>query len=115
MGKLSDALTLDERGYGYPSSPGWKEPTTSRDAANVIKRTASNLRELALNAIVASGPTGLTPDEVALTLGRTVLAVRPRITELLKANKVERTGAWRRNSSGMNAAVFRAKVQSWIR
>ena len=98
-------------GLRYPDTPGFKELTTSRDAADVMKREAENLRDLVLAAIDGSGPRGLTADEVALRLNKSVLAIRPRLTELgpRHFDKIERTGERRWNSSGMKAAVWRIK------
>lgn len=88
--------------------PGWKEPTTSRDAAKALMGRSHHLRDRCLTAIRSAGRAGLTADETAAMIGETVLAVRPRITELLANKKVERTGERRKNASGVSAAVWRA-------
>ena len=54
----------------YPAAPGFKEPTTSRDAAEKIKPIAKTLRDQALAALRVAYPDGLTADEVAVKLGR---------------------------------------------
>lgn len=87
----------------YPSSPGFKEPTTSQDAAIKIRGHVETLRARVLAAIIAA-PDGLTADEVAALLGETVLAIRPRVTEL--KGRIERSGERRKNVSGMGAAVW---------
>ena len=99
-------------GDGYPTTPGYKAEGTSRDAALVIKREASNLRALVLAAISAAGPEGLTADEVAGRLNKSVLAIRPRLTELgpKHFNKIERIGRRRTNASGLNAAVWKERL-----
>ena len=101
-------------GYGYPKTPGFKEHTTSRDAADQMKRSAENLRGLVLAAYAEAGTSGLTADEVAAKLDMSPFAVRPRVTELgpKHFDKLEKTGERRRNGSGMKAAVWRAKVRT---
>lgn len=89
----------------YPNSPGYKEPTTSKDAARKFQSHAKTLQAEVLTAICAA-PTGLTADEAAANLGQSVLAVRPRVTELREMGKIERSGERRKNASGMSAAVW---------
>jgi predicted ArsR family transcriptional regulator len=62
-----------------------------------------------LLALEQSGP--MTSDEVADMLGRTVLAVRPRLTELKLKGLVVDTGTRRANDSGRMAAEFKAAAQ----
>lgn len=104
MSKIADAHYGDTPAP-YPESPGFKEPTTSQDAAIKIKSHAETLRAKVLAAIEAA-PTGLTPDQAAELLGETVLAVRPRVTELKRQGKIEKSGERRKNVSGMGAAVW---------
>lgn len=103
MGSMKDAF--GDR--PYPVTPGFKEPTTSKDAARSINGRAAQLRNRAFAAIAAAGRSGISADEVAAAIGETVLAVRPRITELLKRDKIEPTGERRKNASGASAAVWR--------
>jgi DNA-directed RNA polymerase specialized sigma24 family protein len=106
MSKIADAAYGDTP---YAGSPGWKEPRTSRDAAIVVRQRSRALRDLVLQAITTAGAQGLTADEVAARLGRTVLAVRPRVTELAKAAppRIVTTGERRANESGLKAHVWR--------
>jgi hypothetical protein len=95
--------------FGYPDTPGWKEPTTSREAAEAIESIAITIRGEALRELKKSKqytPPGLTPDQVAKAIGRTVLAVRPRITELKNRELIVKTGEKRLNVSGLRAAVW---------
>ena len=62
------------------------------------------LRALVLK-VLASAPSGLTADEIAAQLDESVLAVRPRVSELFHAGLIEKTGERRRNDSGLNAHV----------
>lgn len=88
----------------YPATPGYKEPTTSKDAAKAIEPKARGLRGMCLAAIEKQPGT---PDEIADRLGLTVLSVRPRITELKELGLIEQTGVRRKNASGRDAHVWR--------
>jgi predicted ArsR family transcriptional regulator len=92
----------------YPDAPGWKEPATSRDAAKAVAGRTEHLRDRVLTAIRNAGPKGLTADEAASRIGETPFAVRPRLTELAKSKKIERTMERRKNASGVAAAVWRS-------
>ena len=58
-----------------------------------------HLRALVLGVLAAT-PCGLTADEIAAKLDESVLAVRPRVSELFHARLIEKTGGasgeWRR-------------------
>lgn len=88
----------------YPDVPGFKEGTTSKDAADAIKSRVGRLRDRALE-IIRKSPS--TADEVAFAMGETVLAIRPRITELRSMGKIEKAGLRRENASGCKAHVWR--------
>lgn len=88
----------------YPDAPGWKERTTSRDAAKAIKGRAGTLRAAAL-AVLAGRE--MTADEIAESLGETVLAIRPRVSELYGRGQIVPTGDRRANESGQKAKVWR--------
>lgn len=91
----------------YPISPGHARGSyTSLLAARSMDTDAATLRAMALNVLRSQGPK--TADEIAEVLGRTVLAIRPRVTELKKLGLVEATTNRRRNVSGRSAAVVRA-------
>jgi predicted ArsR family transcriptional regulator len=62
------------------------------------------LREQSLHQLGVLGQA--TPDEVAAALARSVLAVRPRFTELKIDGLVRETGERRKNRSGRTAAVL---------
>ena len=94
--------------HAYPDAPGFKEHGTSHDAARRMEPRAGTLRELAY-ATLRERSGGLTADEVAAIMGETVLAIRPRLTELKLAGRIERTGQRRKNVSGMHAAVWCCK------
>lgn len=89
----------------YPNKPGFKRPGTSEDAAKEVATEASVLRQACLDCIMESPKTS---DEVAAALGRSVLAIRPRISELKFQGKIVETSERRRNVSGKMAAVWKA-------
>jgi predicted ArsR family transcriptional regulator len=92
-------------GYGYPGSPGYKAPGPSQEAAEAMKDSA-RLRAMALAALRAES---LTADEVAYRLRRSVLSIRPRVSELRTMFLIVDTGERRRNRSGRPATVWRAR------
>lgn len=110
MGSMKDLLGDRPYTTAYPDRPGYKERTTSKDAADAVEPNSSILRERAYNALYIAGENGLTADEVASRLGESVLAIRPRITELSKADppRIVPTGARRKNESNLNAKVWKA-------
>lgn len=94
--------------HAYPHDPGFKEHGTSFESARRMEPRAGTLREQAY-AILSQHSAGLTADEVAARMGETVLAIRPRLTELKLAGRIERNGQKRPNVSGMNASVWCCK------
>lgn len=90
----------------YPEQPGYRNRDTSKEAAEAVQGRAVALRALVLQQISASA--GLTADEVADRLGESVLAIRPRVTELSKLSRISDSGARRPNRSGRNAIVWQA-------
>lgn len=99
----------------YPDRPGFKEPTTSRDAAERVAPTAKRDRGMVLTIYRAAWPAALTPDEVAARCGRSVLSIRPRCTELTKTGDLmpvlDGKGKFvtRANESGARAKVLVCK------
>lgn len=96
-------------GDSYPRSPGFTDQMTSREAAEKIARSINDRQRKVLDAYRAAGRSGLTPDEAAAKVGRDILAVRPRVTELRALGLIEKTGERRTNVSGLGAAVSRIK------
>jgi len=91
----------------YPDVPGWKGRHTARDAARLAEAFAPTIRGAALRTLQAH-PAGLTADEVADTINRSILAVRPRLSELSKMGLIFDSGTTRANTSGVQAIVWRA-------
>lgn len=93
----------------YPHVAGWKDPTTSRDAAEKIKPVVKTLRDQALGALRLAWPTGLTADQIAAKLGRSELSIRPRISELRELRAIEPSTGRGTNASGMSAIIWVAR------
>lgn len=90
----------------YPRSPGFKEKTTSRDAARKIAPRAQTLRDQVYATLRNVWPAGLTADEVALRIGRKEFSVRPRLSELRATKEIMATTIRRPNESGVDAIVW---------
>jgi predicted transcriptional regulator len=88
----------------YPHAPGARAAGTPHDA--VIRRS-TRLR-IACFKHLRDNPAGCTADEIADALGESKFAVRPRVCELFKQGRIEKTGARRKNDSGLHAYVWRA-------
>src|SRR5258705_13088158 len=93
---------------GYPATPGYKAPGTSREAALQVTARAQTLRDLVHNFMKSRYPAAFSADQVAEALGETILSVRPRMSELHRHGKIQCTGARRKNQSGMTANCYRA-------
>jgi hypothetical protein len=90
----------------YPDAPGARRTDTSRDAADAIKPDAIWLRMMVMTHITAAGANGLTADEAAAKMDKSILSIRPRCSELLKQGKIRDSGQRRRNASGRSAIVW---------
>jgi hypothetical protein len=96
MSRLPDA---------YPDQPGFRVSGPSEQAATAIASTAKTLRDQVRNTISAA-PRGLTADEVAARLNKSILSVRPRVSELHRQGEIRQTGTRGKNASGMTASVW---------
>lgn len=86
--------------------PGAQMSETSRAAAKSVVVTAATLREAVLEELKRAA---LTADEAAAALDQSVLAIRPRLSELKRLGLIEDSGIRRTNESGKSAAVWRVK------
>ena len=93
----------------YPHVPASGKRDTSEAAAEAIAPTAGTLRSKAYDALLSSGKFGFTADEVAEKIGVTILAGRPRITELSKQGMIKDSERRRQNASGKKAIVWVAQ------
>lgn len=88
----------------YPSAPGYKAPGCSKDAAGAMAPKATALRKLCMAAL-SDGPA--TADEIAAKLGRSILSIRPRFTDLKNRGLIVATTARRPSSEGSPMTVWR--------
>lgn len=94
----------------YPEVPGARPTDTSRAAAKSVD--ADTLRQQCLVALCEWGyGGGLTADECADVLSESPLAIRPRLSELRRMDKVEDSGHRRSNTSGKKAIVWKLTQQ----
>ena len=87
----------------YPHTPGHRDTDTSREAASDIASRVTGLRLAVLGALEQDR----TADECASALGESVLAIRPRLTELKRLGRIADSGLRRPNASGKRAIVWR--------
>ena len=91
----------------YPNEAGWHQGSgsTSQDAAEGVEGAgrAELLRSRCHDWFKTNKGTA---DECAAALGESILAVRPRCTELRQKGLVAPTGERRRSSGGRMAAVL---------
>jgi len=92
----------------YPLTPGShaSAPSTS-PAAAPAKSEAAIIRDRCFEQFKKFPE--LTADEVAGFLNRSVLSIRPRVTELFKMGQIEDGGKRRANASGKNAVCWRVR------
>jgi hypothetical protein len=89
----------------YPDGAGFKSNGPSQEAAQAIERTAKTLRDQVLRTFQQS-PQGLTADAVADRLGKSILSVRPRVSELHRQGEIRPAGDRGKNDSGMSATIW---------
>jgi hypothetical protein len=89
----------------YPDAPGFRVSGPSEQAAKAIAPIAKTLRDLVRQTIAAS-PGGLTADEVAVALNRSVLSIRPRVSELHRNGEIQQTDRRGTNESGLTATIW---------
>lgn len=84
--------------FNYPHSPGFKDRTTSQEAAILMHDTGTALKDSqTCLAGLQAGPA--TSKELAARVGLTLDRTRPRLTQLKGQGKVEwrtdpQTGTW---------------------
>src|SRR5262249_49723646 len=88
---------------GYPDEPGWKasDTETSRAAARGVNGTVRGRVLLVYRSVDDA-----TADEVAGRLSLSILAVRPRCSELKALGFLMDSGKRRRNRSGHRAVAW---------
>jgi len=88
----------------YPADPGHKDRGASLDAAATIEPKSKTLQRAIMSTWSAAE--SWTTDEMATRLGESVLAIRPRFTELKLQGKIRKTDRRRKNNSGLSATVW---------
>jgi predicted transcriptional regulator len=73
-----------------------------------IKPRVTTLKDKVLT-VLRRYPSGLTADEVAEFCGASMLAIRPRVSELKNDGMIEDTGKRRKNESGHIATIWRVR------
>lgn len=96
-------LPLWAAATSYPTLAGSKVGGTSAEAAEKIEN--KRLQGMALETL-KKHPAGMTADEIAAALCLSILSIRPRISELKRLGKVQKTNQRRQNASGMTAIVW---------
>ncbi len=97
---------LDFSRMKYPALPGAKTGGASQAAADSMIRTAGKLRHQVVETL-QQFPLGMTTDECAAYLGVSILAIRPRFSELNRDGQITGTPLRRLNGSGRHATVWR--------
>ena len=94
----------------YPDSPGYRSnaPETSREAAEAIAPMARNHRAQVLAVLKDAYPESRSSDQIAYAIGLSPYSVRPRVSELQAAGKVERTDDRAKNDGGRSVVLWRA-------
>jgi hypothetical protein len=91
----------------YPILPGYKTADTSKAAAIKIAPYANTVRAAVLTEYVAAYPRELTADQAAALVGKSILTVRPRVSELRRMGLLEPTPRTLANSiSGHTARAL---------
>lgn len=90
----------------YPDGPGDRGVETSVKASEHIRPHVARLQGLALAAIRAAGPLGLTTLELAAAVGVDSASIQPRTSELRRKREIVDSGQRRRNPSGVRAIVW---------
>lgn len=94
--------------FDYPSSPGFKARDTAMSAAVKAGVEVETLRAKCLEVVTERG--AITADECAEVLGRSVLSIRPRFSELARLGMIADSGIRRANESGRQAIAWRMKL-----
>lgn len=105
---------LEHRGRSsadmYPNVPGHKShDDTTIEAAESARAGAGDLRGDVL-ALLKAVP--MTADQCAGVLKRSILSIRPRLSELRKLGLILDTGERCPNLSGKNAIIWRAATDA---
>jgi hypothetical protein len=95
----------------YPESPGWRDASTSKEAAERVAQGAPSLRKRVLK-LISESPEGVAVHEAARLLKVPVPSLQPRFSELRRLGEIRPSGQRRTNDSGMSAHVWIAKTEA---
>ena len=93
----------------YPNAPGYSNPTTSKDAAESVKPTASAIRVRILAELQVRGSTGATCDELEQAMDLSHQTASARLREMALKGAIVDSGNKRSTRSGRAAIVWHAK------
>lgn len=99
---LAKSKTQQAEEDGYPFRPGHKAAGPSAEAAECVAGSAKNLRSEVLRIMILTAHS-MTADEIAAELKKSVLSVRPRVSELHRMGLIHPAGGRGKNDSGMSA------------
>ena len=91
----------------YPLTPGYKEQSTSKEAAGKINTRAAKLRTKILQILERKETYGGTCEEIAEIMSEDITSIRPRFTELKHMNYIIDSGDRRINKFKNNTKVWR--------
>ena len=91
----------------YPLTPGYKEQSTSKEAAEKINTRAAKLRTKILQILERKETYGGTCEEIAEIMSEDITSIRPRFTELKHMNYIIDSGDRRINKFKNNTKVWR--------
>lgn len=91
----------------YPNTPGYSNPSTSKEAAKSMEPHVTRLAKDVLVRLRGYGPQTCEEVEIALDMRRSTASAR--FTELKLKGQIEDTGERRRTESGRRAIVWKAK------
>lgn len=74
----------------YPTTPGYQDTDTSRDAAKAVKPKASWVRARVIDCLTRQGP--MTTVQIAAAVGMAYETVQPRLSESRALGQVVDTG-----------------------
>jgi hypothetical protein len=91
----------------YPDHPGWKAKGPSSEAAHAVTGRAKTLRTRVRSFLRDHYPAAYSADQIADSLGETILSIRPRVSELKTSGEIEAAEGRHKNHSGMSAHRWR--------
>jgi len=98
----------------YPYKAGHRNVKTSISAADDINKNLSRLQKTVLLELEKVFPKGLTGSELANRLGKNLLTIRPRTTELKLQGLILDTEETRKNEGGKPEIIYKLRDLSVI-